>query len=225
MHSDLSLRHYDRAHGSHSHEHFQILLGLEGVLELEVAGCGRRIGAGDAWLVPPGERHDFESAHGAHCLVLDTAHPAWAHCASMPAQPQQTRALAGYLATALRHGQPLAARYGPGLLLESWAAAGEPPRVRRRIDWAGLAEWAAAHMDQPLTAADLAQRALLSPSQFAQRCQEAQGLSPMQWLRGLRLDQAQQLRRSGLGVADVAQRTGYRSPSALTAALRRRDRA
>ena len=31
----LSLRDYGPSHGSHSHDHFQVLVGLEGVLELE----------------------------------------------------------------------------------------------------------------------------------------------------------------------------------------------
>jgi len=43
----------------------------------------------------------------------------------------------------------------------------------------------------------------------------------MQWLRAQRLARAQQLRALGLPVAEVARRTGYRSPSALTAALKR----
>jgi len=43
----------------------------------------------------------------------------------------------------------------------------------------------------------------------------------MAWLRGQRLAQARLLRGGGMAVAEVAQRTGYRSPSALTAALRR----
>ncbi|MGE0497762.1 MAG: helix-turn-helix domain-containing protein [Ramlibacter sp.] len=223
MTSALSLRHYGGAHGSHSHEHFQILVGLQGVLELEVAGSARRIGTGDACLVPPGERHDFESLRGSQCLVLDTAHPAWARCSASPARPQQTRALAAYLAHALRQGLPLAAQHGPLLLLESWAPPGAPVRrPRRAIDWPRLTTWALARLDQPLSVADLAQRALLSPSQFALRCHEVHGVGPMQWLRGLRLDQALQWRQAGLAVAEVARRTGYRSPSALTAALRRR---
>ena len=32
----LSLRHYGASPGSHSHDHFQILLGLSGALDLEV---------------------------------------------------------------------------------------------------------------------------------------------------------------------------------------------
>ena len=38
----LSVRQYGASHGSHHHDHFQILVGLEGELELEVAGRGRR---------------------------------------------------------------------------------------------------------------------------------------------------------------------------------------
>ena len=39
----LSLRHYGASPGSHSHDHFQILLGLSGALDLEVAGRGVRV--------------------------------------------------------------------------------------------------------------------------------------------------------------------------------------
>jgi len=46
-HDHLSVRDYGASHGSHDHDHFQILVGLEGVLELEVAGRGQRIAAGD----------------------------------------------------------------------------------------------------------------------------------------------------------------------------------
>ena len=43
----------------------------------------------------------------------------------------------------------------------------------------------------------------------------------MAWLRELRLAEARQFRSQGLPVAEVARRTGYHSPSALTAALRK----
>lgn len=220
----LSLRTYGASHGSHSHDHFQALIGLEGVLDLEVEGRGQRIGAGDAFLVAPGDRHDFESAGGSRCLVLDTRLDLWSLCAPSPARAAQIPPLASYLAQALLHNQPLAALHGPSLLLEAWKQPGGPQahKQRRRIDWPALAAWTQARLHEPLTVADLAARVHLSPSQFALRCQEAQGTSVMQWLRRQRLDRARLLRDSGLPVAQVAQRTGYRSPSALTAALRRR---
>lgn len=219
MRDSLSLRAYGASHGSHSHAHHQLLVGLEGVLALEVEGRGQRVGAGDAVLVPPGDRHDFESPQGSRCLVLDSADPLWAQCGVLPHRPQQVQALAQYLAQAI--GQPLAVAHAPALLLEAWRPPSAAQRPRRRIDWMELAAWVQARLDRPVGVAELAQRSFLSSSQFALRCHEAQGMGPQEWLRLQRLVRARQLRDMGVPVHEVARRTGYRSPSALTAALRR----
>ena len=81
----LSLRRYGASPGRHSHDHFQILLGLSGALELEVEGRGVQVPTGGGCVIAPGDRHDFESADGSLCLVLDSAHPAWAALTRMPA--------------------------------------------------------------------------------------------------------------------------------------------
>lgn len=221
----LSLRHYGASPGSHSHGHFQILLGLSGALDLEVEGRGLRVTSGGGCVIEPGARHDFESAQGSLCLVLDSAHPDWARCMAQPAPATHALPLARYLASALQQGLPLAQAQGPALLREAWLTLerpASPPSGRRRaIDWQALRLWAAGQWQHPLSVADLAAQVHLSPAQFAARCREEQGLAAMAWLRGLRLEQAQWLRTRGLPVAEVARRTGYRSPSALTAALRR----
>jgi AraC-like DNA-binding protein len=217
----LSLRRYGASHGSHSHSHHQVLIGLDGTLELEIEGRGQRVSAGDAVRVAPGARHDFESRTGSRCLVLDTQEALWERCAPAPQRPQQVQALAGYLAQALMHEQPLARLHGPALLLEAWLPPASPMRPRRAVDWRQLSAWAQARLREPLTVADLAAQVHLSPSQFTLRCREAQGMSPLAWLRLQRLVRARQLRGGGMAVAQVARRTGYRSPSALTAALRR----
>ncbi len=218
----LSLRHYGASHGSHAHAHFQVLLGLDGLLELEIQGRGQRIGAGQGCVIAPGERHDFEARSGSRCLVLDTAQTGWAHCAAQPARAAQTLALARYLAQALQHPDSLAQHYGPLLLLDAWRAPSSlPRRYERPIDWNQLAVWAGQHLHEPLSVAQLAQQVFLSPSRFAERCRRETGLSVMQWLRNQRLALAVQLRDGGLSVAETALRCGYQSPSALTAALRR----
>ena len=74
-------------------------------------------------------------------------------------------------------------------------------------------------LDQKLRAAELAGLVHLSESQFRARCLEELGLTPMQWLRQLRLNRAQQLREAGMQVADISARVGYDTPSALTAAM------
>lgn len=223
----LSLRNYGASRGSHAHDHFQVLVGLHGVLDIEVEGRGAGIGAGQAQVVAPGDRHDFEArGQGSVCLVLDTAHAPWARCAERaPADAPQLHALARYLAQCIRQPQAyaLALRHGPALLLEAWrpAPSSSADARRRRIDWRALEAWARARWHEPLAVADLAEVACLSASQFAQRCRDEQGVSAMHWLRMLRLAHARELRLGGLSVAETARRTGYRSPSALTAALRR----
>lgn len=223
----LSLRRYGASPGSHSHDHFQILLGLSGALDLEVAGHGVRVVPGGGYVIAPGDRHDFESSRGSVCLVLDSAHPGWAQRATTP--PPNALPLAHYLASALQQTRPLAQTHGPALLLEAWLADSAPPAPlhrpnrQRTIDWLALQRWAALEWHRELSVADLAARVHLSPSQFAARCREEQGAGAMAWLRGQRLAQARLLRGTGMAVAEVARRTGYRSPSALTAALRRAE--
>jgi AraC-like DNA-binding protein len=218
----LSLRHYGASHGSHAHDHFQVLLGLDGVLELEVQGRGQRIGTGQGCVIAPGERHDFEARSGSRCLVLDTAQTGWAHCPAQPTQAAQALALAHYLAQALQDPDSLAQHYGPLLLLDAWRTPSPlPKRYERPIDWAQLAVWTGQHLHEPLSVAQLAQQVFLSPSRFAERCRRETGLSVMQWLRSQRLALAVQLRDDGTSVTETALRCGYQSPSALTAALRR----
>lgn len=227
----LSLRHYGPSPGSHSHDHFQILLGVSGVLDLEVAGRGVRVALGSGCVIAPGDRHDFESTRGSVCLVLDSAHPGWDRCSgALGANALSADAvpLAQYLASALQQGRPLAQAHGPSLLLEAWLGSSPAPHLRapvparrRPIRWNALTQWAAQQWHHQLTVADLAAQVHLSPSQFAARCREDHGMGAMAWLRSQRLAQARLLRGTGMAVAEVAQRTGYRSPSALTAALRR----
>lgn len=223
-HDKLNVREYGASHGSHDHNHFQILVGLEGVLELEIDGRGQRIAAGDGCVVPPGERHDFEGRGATRCLVLDSNNPAWAQAGVAPLPT--VLPLARYLAEALSMDLPRARNLGADLLLEAWLphtplAHERQDHPRRPIDWLALRQWLSAHWQSPLTVADLAQQVHLSASQFTARCQAEQGDSPMQWLRRQRLAQARVWRAHGLSVGETARRAGYRSPSALTAALRR----
>ncbi|MFH8793365.1 helix-turn-helix domain-containing protein [Streptomyces sp. NPDC017941] len=79
-------------------------------------------------------------------------------------------------------------------------------------DDAGLSpvlEWARERLDQPLTVADLARRAVLSPRTFHRRLQAATGTTPLQWLLNQRLARAQSLLEStGLPVEKVGELSG-----------------
>ena len=209
--STISLRRYASAHGSHAHTHFQVLMGLEGELELEIEGRSRRLAAGDGCVIAAGERHDFESPSGSQCLVLDTCEPGWSQCADNPSHPEETLALAHYLAHALTQADSLAALVGPALMLQAWGRAAVRSRHRgRAIDWRALTVWVEQHLHQPVTVPQLAAQACLSPTQFAARCLAETGLSVMQWLRGQRLTRASSLRWQGVKLAQAAVQCGYR---------------
>ena len=221
----LSLRAYGASPGSHVHDdHAQVLLGLHGALALEVDGRGHLVGPGQGLLVPAGARHDFEAARGARCLVLDSRHPGWRDLGPLHAPPAAAHGLARYLAEALAAGLPRAQVWGPALVQELFQPPARVQHAQRAIDWIALGAWALARTDRSTGVAELAARVHLSGSQLAARCRAELGQPLMHWLRGLRLDEARRLRGQGLAVAEVARRCGYRSPSALTAALRRTGR-
>lgn len=216
-----SIRSYGAAPGSHSHDHYQILWGLEGDLELEVEGKGARVSAGTGLVIDPRDRHDFESRCGSRCLILDSPDIGWSSRARVPQFTKTSDLLARFISEAIEQQIPIDRNQAAVLFAHSWGPLPKVRRARRDIDWEGLSLWIKSRVSAPLSVADVAAKACLSESQFRARCIETLGFSPMQWIRRMRLEQAQLLRSSGMTVAEVAQRTGYDSPSALTAALRR----
>jgi len=217
--SQLSVRTYGQAPGGHMHDHFQVIWPLHGCLELEIEGKGVALQVGDGLLVRPGDRHDFESRDGSRCLVLDSSEPVWQHRTDRPTFARSASQMAAFLAVALEEKLPLAIEYGEQLLAQSWGTSHSAGKVRRTINWHKLTSWTSVRLDQNLCAADLAGWVHLSESQFRARCLEELGLTPMQWVRQLRLGKAQQLRETGMRMADISARVGYESPSALTAAM------
>ena len=222
---ELSLRRYGAAPGSHDHAHHQVLWGWQGTLELEMEGRSARIAPGRVAVIAPGMRHDFESARGARCFVLDSCSerlmPFGGQVHDLDGGWLQ---LLGFLSTQMPDSA--AWRAAVPLLLQSLDAAAPAATCKeraraRRIDWALLQAWVDARLHEPLDVATLAAQVHLSPSQFAERCVARWGLPPLAWVRERRLQAARTMRAQGLAVAETARRCGYRSPSALTAALRR----
>ena len=84
-------------------------------------------------------------------------------------------------------------------------------------------EYARAHLGESLSVAELAEVACMSPSWFARAFKAAVGVAVYAWVREARLERARELLTgTGLGVAEVAARTGFADQSHLTRAFRRR---
>lgn len=77
---------------------------------------------------------------------------------------------------------------------------------------APVLEWAAAHLDQRLTVADLAERASMSRRNFTRRFEEATGTSPARWVLARRLDESRRLlETTDASVGEVARACGFAS--------------
>jgi transcriptional regulator GlxA family with amidase domain len=142
------------------------------------------------------------------------------------------------------HGSAVAAEAARQLVAAPARPADQPqlvaPAPRPSVGGAerrGLAEtraWAQGRLDEPVSLAELASHAKVSPRTFTRRFRAETGLSPLRWLLEQRIDLARQLletteltmdrvaERSGLGSADSLRmhfvRTEGVTPSAYRAA-------
>jgi len=81
---------------------------------------------------------------------------------------------------------------------------------------AHVMDWAMEHLDEPLTVAQLAASAAMSPRTFARRFGEEFGHSPHRWLVQQRVSAARQLlETTDASMDDVAQRCGFGTAATL----------
>lgn len=99
------------------------------------------------------------------------------------------------------------------------------PRTRSAVRGETLAatrEWALMRLDRPLTIAELAAHARMSPRTFLRRFAEETGSTPMQWILRERIDTARELLESTrLPVDRIADRVGLGTGSNLRLHFRR----
>jgi len=222
----LAIKRYQGEHQPHAHAFAQLVLPIQGGMELEVEGRpGARLHTGLAALVAPGCDHAQLSAPDSRFLVID--------CASdwLPAQtldrarhqpglaiPPATRQLIAFAeltpADALAQHAPELIR----LLLASLTAAPAASafdRLLAQVEAQPAGDWNNAAMAR-LAGLGLTRLHLLFHERFAQ--------TPQAWLTDLRLRQAQRwLGDSRLPIAEIALRVGFSDQAALTRAMTRRQ--
>ncbi len=209
-----SVRHYAGDYEAHAHAHAQVLMGLDGCLQLEVAGRPAFVDASCGIVIPAGVAHAYMAKAGARMFVIDAP-------ADVPAVLLDALGLDRVRRFAAPPQRPAQAGWHDAFTaLEAIAQA---PRVlaRRRLDLAPLDAALDAALHEPWTTPRMAALCFLSPQRFHARLQELTGLTPQALLRQRRLDRAASLLRSGLSLDATAWQVGYRSASALAFALRR----
>ncbi|MET1078447.1 MAG: AraC family transcriptional regulator [Pseudomonas sp.] len=234
MHSILSLRRYRHDRIAHRHDHAQLVFGLRGQLDFEVAGFGSQVTCQTLAVVPCDTQHACGSTGGSECLVLDVPSAEWLqqrlgdHASAsqrllerpsaFSLNPRQGQLVNWLAASQLQDG--VIAQQGAALLLASLVGEREAPPCG--LPLAALDAYVDQHVGHPLQVADLARLSGLSVARFHIRFLEETGQTPMDYVRQRRLQRARQLLcASRLPLGEVAAQVGYASQSAFSAALLR----
>ncbi len=166
----LSLRNYQHDLIAHSHDHPQLVFGLSGQLEFEIAGRGSRIGERGLAIVPGAVHHACASVTGSHCLVLDVPSEGWLrqrlghHCESslrLLDRPDTLRlgptqqSLVSWLASSPINDSVIAEQ-GAVLLLASLNGVHGAASDSTALPLAAIDSFIDQHLAHPLQVADLA---------------------------------------------------------------------
>lgn len=206
---DCSIRHYSGEHAAHVHDrHAQLLYALSGRMELEVNGRSSYVDTACGLLIPAGSRHGYWAAPGAQILVLDV--PITPYAALDKVRRFQVPPLAR------SRPEQMPAEHRLALLLQSPALL-----ARRSIDLQRIEHTVRQQLHTAWPTARMAALSHLSPQRFHARWQELTGSTPQQWLRKLRLDEAERQLARGRSLEACAAACGYATASALGYALRR----
>jgi len=126
------------------------------------------------------------------------------------------------------HGAEAAAAVANRMVVSLNRPGGQAQHTPRRVPEpspGGVAEtcqWAAARLGEPLTVADFASHASMSPRTLARRFVEQTGMTPLQWITAQRVIEARRLlETTDLSVDDVAARSGLGSAANLRLRLAR----
>jgi AraC family transcriptional regulator, transcriptional activator FtrA len=126
------------------------------------------------------------------------------------------------------HGAAVASTVSRRLVFPAHREGGQQQFIERPVPrpdeaaLAGVLDWAATHLDRPLTVAELAGRAAMSPSTFHRRFLAETGTTPLRWLHHERIDHARSLLEiTGLDVAEIARAAGFGTAANLREHFRR----
>jgi AraC-like DNA-binding protein len=232
----LTLRQYSRDLIAHSHDHPQLVFGLSGALDFEVEGRGSLVLQQSFVVIPAGAHHACGSPNGSRCLVLDVPDDEWIGQSLGDHADASHRLLDTPARLSLNAGQsqlvswlanspvtdPLIAQQGAVLLLASLNHARPAELSARRLPYAALDAHIDQHAAYPLQVADLARIAGLSTARLHARFVAECAQTPMDYIRSRRLHLAMQmLGETALPIGEVADRVGYSSQSAFSAAMLR----
>lgn len=227
----VTVRCFEEASAADVHDFHQVVLGLDGAMEMAVDGTGQRIDKRYAWLIPAGSRHEYSGIGENRQVVLDLSPASLAVPERLFARSLVLRLDAAFeqlvadvaaTGAGATHARQFAWDSATRVAAALATATGiEPPAVG--LDFPRIDRWLRAHLSEPLRVPDLAAHCGFGTRRFHQLFEEAFGTTPHRYLQRLRLDTALALLRDPRNtLTDVALSVGFGDQSAFTHAFTRR---
>lgn len=221
----LDLRSYSRSADSHQHDYHQLVLPVSGELEMTVNHTSGLVGSAQASVIAAGHDHAFSAPDDNCFVVADIPDQLAPELEKLPAFIELTPALAQYVSFLHLHLQQQQAGTSQRqmlllllqLLQEQYGKAVTPDR---RI--AAAQSYLDQHFGQPVTIAQLAAIANLSPRHLNTLFRQSLGMTPQQYLLEKRMQRAWQLlSQTSLTIQQVAEQVGYQNLSAFSDRFRK----
>jgi AraC-like DNA-binding protein len=223
----LDLRSYAGVPHAHDHPHHQVVLALEGQLEMEIGGREGRVDSGRGALVPAGMLHAFTGVGQNRFVTLDIGKASDAALRRLLSTGERyfsvSRAVEHLLAyVGSRRGAlgPDADHVAPLLaaaLAESEADARAPEAVLKATEYMRRA------YPRPITCEDAARVAGISTAHLHGLFKQWLGVTPGRYLGQIRIERAKdRLVGSAEPIVEIALGVGFSEQSAFTRAFSRR---
>ncbi|WP_304524847.1 AraC family transcriptional regulator [Halomonas sp. I5-271120] len=218
----IAVRSYPDRVLSDRHGYHQLLLGLEGGVELEVAGRGRRVEPGVLVPIPAGETHYYLAPRDNHTLVVDLPQ-AWCETLALGIglAPDARRLPPALMASARQLEE------GDSTALAAWLSsamrvpahtAGEP-----RLRLLRLLPEIEADLARRWRVRDWAARCHLAEAAFARQFHALTGRSPHAWLVERRLAKAKTLMaETSASITEIALACGFGDTAHFSRTFRER---
>lgn len=223
----LDLRSYPGESRAHDHPYHQVILALEGGLDMEIGGRAGRVDSARGALVPAGTLHVFAGIGRNRFLTLDigkasSAEPQRLLAADQPyfAVPRAVEHLLAYVGSRpgelggdVDHVAPLLA----AALAESPAERSAPETVLKATAFMRRA------YPRPIACDDVARAAGISTAHLHALFKQWLGQTPGRMLGEIRLDRAKDRLAGGAApIAEIALAVGFSEQSAFSRAFQRR---
>ncbi|WP_116473478.1 helix-turn-helix domain-containing protein [Zobellella maritima] len=219
----FSIRSYTLTVSAHHHAYAQLVLPLQGRIDIELAGQRGRVGPSRCVVIPAGELHSFAAEQQARFLVVDLP--------TLPVAMQRLETPFVALSPGLQRYSEfvetqLQQKSNPDLIRDMGRLF---YRLLEEQDWQPRLDprlqRAVQHLKQDLartpSLSELAAISFLSVSQYKTLFKQQLGMTTGQYLQQLRMEKARSLLSfTDMPIAIIAERVGFQNASAFSRRFR-----